>query len=436
MSKRRARVGALLGSFAAAGLALAQVPVHADPAPQSDDVVGVGSDIIQNSVNFLADGFGGLPGYDTAGNKNRIFNFDSVGDANGRNAFSDPALGAAAALNATVVLKAGTSPVTRPNGGGKGLNAIINDENATYGHRIDYARTPNLPTQTQDTSFYNNSGQKDHLAAAKFAQDWQYVATAHTTNAPPDGLTFDEVAKIYSGTYRFWDQIPHDATHHAGWTPVHQVIVPLLPQSGAGVRTIFVNTLKSKTGVDLEASGVLIKQDTGDGFFVREVQQNDPSTITKLAADVSVNAIAPFPGGRYELLKKKYFYQPGTDYNSNPAAGSGNTQAGTPIDNSGIDIQVPGQAGVGATGAGADTVFRASIPYYVVFRQSDVDITQGWQPGSTLNWVRTLFANPQWTEGSTSVPPPFVASPAGKAILTELGLTPDYQYYESADFPS
>src|SRR5436189_11066 len=88
MSKRRilAAGTSVVALAAASVLTLGQNPGHADPAPQASDVVGVGSDIIQSSVDFLADGdvLGDL-GYNSAGNKWRLFNYDAVADGNGRN---------------------------------------------------------------------------------------------------------------------------------------------------------------------------------------------------------------------------------------------------------------------------------------------------------------------------------------------------------------
>lgn len=416
MFKRRTRVGAaMLGSLAVAGLALSQTgPVHADPAPQAGDVVGVGSDIIQNSVNFLADGYRGLPGYNTAGNKNRIFNFDSVGDGNGRNAFVDPLLDPTTpALNATVVLRAGTSPVRRPNGGGKGISAFLADGNAANGGRIQFARTPNPLTADQANTASNTTG-VGPVRTVQFAKDYQYIATAQTTNAPP-GLTAKDLLKIYNGTYKTWGDVKDNdaATNgtavHTGWDPSSTVkatqIVPLIPQDGAGVQTIFLNAIKAATGTALT-----LDTNASDGYAVKKVQQNDPSTIT------GPNEIVPFPQGRYKLLNDGYFYPPTADYNSN--------NLGTPQDASGIKLQVPNTAGVAAS------AYKADIPYYVLFRQSDLDKTGGWQPGSTLNWVKTFFANPAWDPDGgddNTVPPPFVASPAGKAILNSLGLDPSYE---------
>ena len=84
MFHRRKSVGAAIVVAATAGtLVLSYSPAEADFSPQPKDVVSTGSDIIQNSFNFLADGYGALPGYNTAGNKYRFVNFDSSGDAQG-----------------------------------------------------------------------------------------------------------------------------------------------------------------------------------------------------------------------------------------------------------------------------------------------------------------------------------------------------------------
>ncbi|WP_278259716.1 sortase [Nocardioides convexus] len=54
---RKSASVAFVGLATAAGLTLTFTPAQADPAPQPQDVVATGSDIIQNSFNFLADGY-------------------------------------------------------------------------------------------------------------------------------------------------------------------------------------------------------------------------------------------------------------------------------------------------------------------------------------------------------------------------------------------
>ncbi|WP_300677882.1 hypothetical protein [Nocardioides sp.] len=415
MIQRRTRVGAaVLGSLAVAGLALSQAaPVHADPAAQAGDVVGVGSDIIQNSVNFLADGYAGLPGYNTAGNRHRVFNYDATGDANSRNAFTDPALGTAENLNATVVVRGGTSPIRRPNGGGKGITALLNDGDPTNGNRIQFARTPNALSATQKSTALGTGGIGSYRTI-QFAKDVQYVATATTTNAPP-ALSVADLAWIYTHSGATWAQLKAGVSDLGSWTPPapNATIVPLLPQDGAGVQQVFLKAL------GLWSSGS--KASTVN--WVQQVKQNDPTTITTLSAEEKPNALVPFPQGRYTLLNDHYFY-PATKTEA-IAAGTGtadpgdynSANLGTPLGTGGIALQ---------TGTGA---FKTDIRYLVVFRESDATSTTPWQPGSTLNWVQSLFYNEDYDADSTSntVLPPYVQSPAGKQILTQLGLTPTYK---------
>ena len=295
------------------------------------------------------------------------------------------------ALNPTITLRAGTTPVQRPNGGGAGLAALLADGDATNGHRISFVRSPNLPTAAQQTNTTPGVGE---LYTVQFADDTQYIATGSTTNAPTT-LTAAQLVKIYSGVWTTWGDVA------AGVTPaahnVGETIIPLIPQPGAGVRTIFTNALKAANG------------GTAVGLVgVKDVQQNDPTTITSLSAADQKNAIVPFPQGRYTLLEKGYFHNPNTAYNSGTPA--------TTLTTAGISL---------IKSAGS---FSADIPYYAVFRKSDYASTKAWQPGSTLNWVETLFANADYdhADPDPDVTPPFVDSAAGKALLTSIGLTPKY----------
>src|SRR6476659_5663969 len=92
MFHRHTGLAAATVALAVGTLVLSHSPAEADFSPQPKDVVSTGSDIIQNSFNFPADGYHELPGYNTAGNRYRFVNFDSSGDAQGRSAFTDPRL--------------------------------------------------------------------------------------------------------------------------------------------------------------------------------------------------------------------------------------------------------------------------------------------------------------------------------------------------------
>lgn len=400
-SNRRLAVAAGLTGLIAAGVLSAgtAAPAGADYAPTAKDVVGVGSDIIQNSMNFLADGviLGATPftGYNTAGNSNKLISFDSTADTNGRNAFVDPNLAASRTpLNPTINLRAGASPVQRPNGGSAGLAALVADGvtgDPTKGGFIDFARTPNLPTSAQQSTASSTLGSPLH--SVQIAVDKQYIATATTTNAPAT-ISAGELVNIYTCTHTTWGQVP-------GYTGPGgaETIKPLIPQNGAGVRTVFLNALRAANGGNAVTPG----------SCTTEVQQNDPTTITSLPEATRPNAIVPFPIGRFNLLNKGYFREPNTVYNAgSPAA---------PLTTAGIQLQ---------QGTGG---YAADIPYFVVFRDSDATSATPWQPGSDLNWVQTLFYNPDYDAADPDPqgpPAPWVQSEAGKAILVELGLTATY----------
>ncbi|MFL6160260.1 MAG: substrate-binding domain-containing protein [Marmoricola sp.] len=382
MSKRRtAVVGAAILGALVTGALYAPNAVQADPAGQPNDVVGVGSDIMQNSLNFIADGLGAAPGYNGSGNRNRLFSYDASGDANGRKAGTDPALGASVALNPSVILRAGTSPIQRPNGGGTGLSALIADgQGGVSANKISFARSPNLPTAAQQTQAQANLGSLLH--SVQIGTDIDYIATASTTNAPAN-LTADDLVKIYTGVYTKWSDVPN----YAGPAPTES-IKPLIPQVGAGMRTIFLNGLKSANG------GNTVNPTAGIN-----VQQNDPTAITSLSAADKPNAIVPFPKARYDLLNSGYFKNPDVAYSvAAPAAA---------LSAAGVDLH---------TGAGS---FSTQFGYYIIFRESDYASNTAWQPGGTLNWVQTLFFNP-------GGPKPYVDTAAGKSLLTSAGITPTY----------
>jgi ABC-type phosphate transport system substrate-binding protein len=381
----------LIGVVALGVVSVTQQSASADPAPTAADVVGVGSDVIQNSVDFLADGdTAGHLGYNSTGNKNRLVNLDATADGNGRNAFTDPLGGPSVPLTPTVVLRAGTSPVQRPNGGGAGLTALVNDgQNKVSANRISFVRSPNLPsTDNQSKALANLNSQ---LHTVQIADDKQVIATAKITNAPA-AISNADLVGIYTGQYLHWNDLP-DAPDNAS----HDAIVPLIPQVGAGVRTIFLNALKS-------ANGGTVPNPTA----ATPVQQNDPTSITSLSDTQRPNAIVPFPVGRYNLLQSGYFKDPSTTYSvaAPPATLNAN----------GISLE---------QGAGA---FSTDLPYYIVFRESDYASTTPWQPGSSLNWVQTLFFNP-------GGPKPYVDTPAGQALLAAAGVTPLYVNKGNATAP-
>lgn len=407
MSKRRTALAAALTGVLSVGVVSALTSAaHGDAAPQNGDVVGVGSDVIQYAADFLADGFtpsGGAfdPGYNSTGNKYREFSFDSTADANGRNAFTDPALGTSGALNPTIILRAGTSPVQRPNGGSAGIAALLAD-GATGAPLIDFVRSPNAPSTANETAAKaaKPSGLGTTIDWVQIADDKQYIATSTTTNVPA-GITPTDIGKIYNGEYTQWKQLQQtnggdlpDATVTSPDSYIH----PLIPQSTAGVRKVFLNQLKADYS-SLAWDGTTYTQPAASGSYpgVKDVQQNDPTVIQS-----DPDALVPFPESRYKLLQQSYFKNPNSAFPST---------TGTAPSASQIQL-LPG----------AD--YTADLPFFILFRHSDLTSTTGWQPGSTLNWVQALFWNQNWYDDPDHNTPPFVFSAAGTKIIQDSGLTP------------
>ena len=422
MLVRRKTVGSALVAVATVGtLALSLTPAQADFSPQPNDVVSTGSDIIQNSFNFLADGYHELPGYNTAGNRWRFVNFDSSGDAQGRSAFTDPRLlptitgngtlgengvkyikqSDVKLLNPTISLRAGQDLVVRPTGGGGGGRDAIIADNQGW---IDVGRSPDPLNATHQNNAQSNLGTK--LIRVQIATDRQLIATATTTNAPST-ISAEAILKIYSGEYTTWGDLPGYAGPGASET-----IIPLLLPTDAGMWNTFVaNVGKQNPGVNVVTSTLRANPNSV------VVQQNDPTAITALSEAQRKNAIVPFPRGRFRTLNTGYYTQTFDGQKTN----NYNTEPGhrTPASAEGIKL-LDGNSN--ADVASPSAPYGGNFAYNAIVRESDYLSTTPWQPGSTLNWVQALFYNPDGPE-------PFVRTPAGEALLEAAGVTPDYHVF-------
>jgi ABC-type phosphate transport system substrate-binding protein len=431
MLDRRRTVGAAFVALAtAATLGLSLTPAEADFSPQPNDVVSTGSDIIQNSFNFLADGYHQLPGYNTAGNRWRFVNFDSSGDAQGRSAFTDPRLlptitgngtigdngtkyvkqSDIKLLNPTISLRAGQDLVVRPSGGGGGgRDAIIADDQGW----IDVGRSPDPLSDTNQNTAQTNLGTK--LFRIQIATDRQFIATATDTNAPAV-LTGEEILKIYHGDYKKWGDLPT----YTGPAP-DETIIPLLLPTDAGMWNTFLANVKKQNPAVVVDAAYIRSNPNSIG-----VQQNDPTAITGLTTDaLRKNAIVPFPRGRFRTLNTGYY----TTTSDGSKTNNYNTEPGhrTPASAAGIKL-LDGDSNTDVASPSAP--YGGNFAYNAIVRESDVKSTTPWQPGSTLNWVQALFYNP--VEGG---PAPFVRTPAGEALLTAAGVTPDYHVFGTNNAP-
>ena len=256
MSVRRLLAGVAATSLAATALAVA-APAQADPSfvPDADDIVGAGSDTSMFALSYLADGNAGVAGYNASNPAHRLVSFDA------RTFAAD---GLTQTNSATVVLRAGTAAITRPNGSTEGKNLLRTGGNTN----VNYARS---------SSAISTAEASDFLVAFPFAKDTLAMATARTSNAPA-ALTEAQIVDIYEGDLRNWATIGG----------ANGFINPYIPQSGSGTRSFFVAELKRMNGgVDVAINNSV----------VLPAQEHSDAPIKDDA-----NAVAPFSVGRAGLL--------------------------------------------------------------------------------------------------------------------------------------
>jgi ABC-type phosphate transport system substrate-binding protein len=369
---RMARTKSLLSLGAALTAAVTVCTMgtaHADLAPSTSDVIGIGSDTVQNITNFLADGDNvGGSGYNSTGPKNRLVSFDATPDQNDRAGYLNGSTNASLkALNPTIVLRQGLQPVQRPNGSGAGINALLADG----GHVLDYVRMSRLPTVAEQNTATAKAG-VGALRVVKIATDDLQIAVNKTaSNAPAAGLTAAQLVGIYQCTTTDWATVGGTAG-----TPI-----PIIPQTGSGTRSSFLADLQAANG----GTAVTL------GGCVVTTEENDPTSITGSASPV--NTIAPFSAGRKALYDSGYFNNPANAFQA---------------------TQVPLTSGVNLLPGG--TMYHNNRNLYIVFRNSDVTSTKKFQPGGAVNWANDLFVG-------TS---PFVTSDAGIADISDAGGVPAY----------
>ena len=330
--------------LAVTALSLALVaPASADMAPGADDIVGVGSDTVQNIGNFMADGDTNFAasGVNSSVSKNRLISFDATPDANDRAGYLNGSTSAGLRpLNPTIILRAGSSPIQRPNGSGAGITALNKDTAAPF--KINYVRSSRLPSVAEQNTAAGIAAFGGGLRVIKISTDALKAAVATTTNAPAS-LTAAQLVGIYQCTTTSWATVGGTAG----------TIVPLIPQSGSGTRSSFLADLQAANG------GTAITL----GGCVQTVEENDPAAITGLGANAA-NAVAPFSEGRINLYNSGYFRDPAVAFPGGAAQTAGVKTTGGYVNNRGL---------------------------YIVFRQSDATSTTKWQPGSTQNFANALF---------------------------------------------
>lgn len=445
------KIGTGVVAVLAASLTVFPTSAFADYGPSKNDVVGVGSDTLQQLGDFVADGdFVGDNGYNFAGNKNKFISVDATADANTRLAYSTAGLGTLqtipsgggagtpvlcapgtgsttgtgnannthadtpCTLNPTVVLRAGKAPTQRPNGSGAGFNLLKADTNASgvgLGY-VDFSRASS-PRGT-NALFDSIQVGSDPLA----------ILSSSTTHAV--ALTANQLLGIY--------QCSAGSTDWSSFGGTAGTIRPLLPQIGSGTRDSFLKAINGGATFT-------------PGNCVTNVEENDPEAID--ASGDPINAIEPMSYGRLQLFLGNlstgvsngvggYFHDPSCPF---PPSETASTVTGCTTAASTLSPNVKFWDNV----SNPSTTFDVSRPLYIYFRHADIDSTKKFQPGGALNWVRTMLYNPC---SGTQVPDPtqcvtiggvqygpggqpYFATGAAQSLISAAGITPAYAYTAS-----
>jgi ABC-type phosphate transport system substrate-binding protein len=200
-------------AVAAAAVAMAAVPALADPptgvSPRAVDVVGVGSDTIQNVLDQFSHDYNATH----AGTK--LYSWDATNPKTG-------------AIADNILLKRGCTVVKRPNGSSAGVTALgANLGGSTAGHPcVDFARS------SRDRSATDPPFAPGGIAFVTLAGDAVTYSTHAVTNAPAN-LTTADLTLIYECRVTNWRQVGGR----------NAPIKPFIPQTGSGTRSFFLKAI-------------------------------------------------------------------------------------------------------------------------------------------------------------------------------------------------
>ncbi|MYZ38961.1 MULTISPECIES: hypothetical protein [unclassified Streptomyces] len=270
--KSRIRTAAAVGA-AALGLSLLTTPASADPPPPPApyrQLVGVGSDTTQDVGNGLG------------------------------NAITSPTIASYNATGTTPIkTRAVNCSIARPNGSSAGIDALRADLSAPAGSTtkgcIDFARSSRGPSDTTTST---------RLTFVPFAKD------AVTVAVRSDSLLNDGVGFTTAQLTDIYNCVPAalTKTYSTPSGPVTITLKPLLPQSGSGTRTFFLE----KIGVTTPGSCVNGTVQEHDGTVLTDPGHLAPYSIAQYIAQTGgvvtdrhgvtvltrVNGVAPRIAGK------------------------------------------------------------------------------------------------------------------------------------------
>jgi ABC-type phosphate transport system substrate-binding protein len=253
---------------AAAITALVAAPALADPpagkTPRPTDVVGVGSDTIQNVMDQLS------VAYNATHASGKLYSFDALNPTTG-------------AMGDTIQLKSGSSTcsIPRPDGSSAGISQLTTGNGTTTGGQpcINFARS----------SRGRGSTDPNTISFIALAGDAVTVATQPGSHAPANLITTSVLTNIYNCTVTKWNQIPGNSGGASS------TIVPMLPQNGSGTRSFFLGAI----GVTTPGSCVSTSDTAqGSGHLNDNTLQENEGVAPSLNTN-KANVIFPFSVAKY-----------------------------------------------------------------------------------------------------------------------------------------
>jgi ABC-type phosphate transport system substrate-binding protein len=235
-----------------------------ESAPAPTDVIGVGSDTTQNLVDQFSADYNAT--HKTSGKQ--LYYFNATNPITG--AMGDP-----------IQTKSGSSncSIPRPDGASAGITALENTKTTTGGSPcIDFASSTRARSSSDPTTI-------SFIGLAGDAVTYSTQAGSHA----PAALTTADLTGIYNCSITKWNQIPGNSGGSSA------TIAAMLPQSGSGIRTVFL------TALGLTAPGSCVSTSAtrqgAAGAGDNTLQQNE-GTAPSLNAN-KANVIFPFSVGKY-----------------------------------------------------------------------------------------------------------------------------------------
>jgi ABC-type phosphate transport system substrate-binding protein len=261
--------------------ALAMVPAvaptaMADPitssgkavVPRSFDIVGVGSDTIENVLDQLSIAYNSS--HKTHNSTHPfIYSWNATPP-------SDPTN-----ITSQIVPKAGCKKVLRPDGSSAGIAALASSPKVNGQNCFNFARSSRARGATDPALG------KGGVAFVTLGQDAVTFSTSNTSNAPKN-LTTAQLKAIYTCTVAGKNGHPRNDWADLGGKPGH--IDPVLPQLSSGTRSFFLTTIGGGTAIT-------------PGSCVDKTRPEENEGIAPVFKRHPLNVIFPFSIGKYLAQK-------------------------------------------------------------------------------------------------------------------------------------